>query len=172
VIVVSDTSPLNYLALIGHEWLLVLERLFGSVVIPPAVANELLAEGSPPVARALIQASPPWLSVRKPDERLLESVKASTARLGAGELEAITLAMELKADLLLADERRATKEAREKHHLRVTGVLGVLQAAATQGLIDLPTVVDALAKTNYRMPKKIVARLVEQAARRTSRPAE
>lgn len=167
MIVVSDTSPLNYLSLIDHVD--VLAQLFGSVIIPPSVAKELSASEAPSPTRALVQNPPNWLTTRSPDASRVEAVRNSAPNLGAGELEAIALACELRADVLLADERRATKLAREEYGLVVTGVLGVLETASIQRLLEFSEAISRLRSTNYRMPLNIVARMLEDDARRRSR---
>jgi hypothetical protein len=58
------------------------------------------------------------------------------AVLDPGEAEAIALALELSADLILLDERDG-RSAAERAGLRVTGVLGVLLRAKTDGQIPL-----------------------------------
>ena len=126
MIVVSDTSPLNYLVLI--EEVEVLPALFGRVVVPPAVVEELQAPGAPDAVKAWIAAPPSWLEVRSP-----ESTGTSLA-LGRGEREAICLASELSA-LCLIDDRKARREA-ERMGVRVTGLLGILAEARDRGLID------------------------------------
>ncbi len=165
MIVVSDTSPLNYLAILGLPQ--VLAQLFGEVVVPPAVALELADAAAPQPTRALIQNPPNWLSVRRPSDSTVRALRATAPKLGAGEIEAISLAKDLGADLLLTDERRATREAREKHHLRVTGLLGVLERAAVRHLIDLPRVIAQLEQTSFRMPRETVSRLLRDHSQRT-----
>src|SRR3954465_2188420 len=98
MIVVSDTSPLNYLALLGKAD--VLPALFGQVYVPAKVAEELTAPGSPAPARGLIESRPAWLVVRS-----VGVVDAALGHLDAGEAEAITLTTEVGASLLLCDER-------------------------------------------------------------------
>ncbi|MCC6361799.1 MAG: DUF3368 domain-containing protein [Phycisphaerales bacterium] len=166
MIVVSDTSPLNYLSLIDHVD--VLARLFGAVIIPPSVAKELNAPEAPTPARALVQNPPTWLTTRSPDYGRVEAIRSSAPSLGAGELEALALACELRADVLLADERRATKLAREEYGLVVTGVLGVLETASIQGLLEFNDAITRLRSTNYRMPLEIVTQMLEDDARRRS----
>ena len=86
MIVVADTGPLNYLILIGH--IDILEALYGEVVIPPAVRDEMLDRSAPGAVRSWINNPPRWLEVRTPgriDTRLDQT-------LDDGELEAITLA--------------------------------------------------------------------------------
>src|SRR5271170_163455 len=62
MIVVSDTSPLNYLAIINKAVLL--HQLFGQVIIPQAVAKELSAAAAPLSVRELMNAPPTWLLIR------------------------------------------------------------------------------------------------------------
>src|SRR5437016_1874229 len=128
MIVVSDTSPLNYLVLIGHVD--VLPVLFDRIFAPPAVIVEVLHPGSPPPVHAWATTPPPWLEIVSP------SIIDPAQRLGAGEMEAICVARELNADLLLIDERKATAVA-QRLGLRVVGTLNVLAAAAERQLLDL-----------------------------------
>ncbi|HQU41925.1 MAG TPA: hypothetical protein PK867_03900 [Pirellulales bacterium] len=101
MLIVADSSPLIVLINIGQVGLL--PELFGEVVIPPAVAEELRADKRPPAVQAFIAAPPGWLIERVP--AVVEPIPA----LHPGELAAISLAMELKADLLLIDDSRAGK---------------------------------------------------------------
>jgi predicted nucleic acid-binding protein len=87
--------------------------------------------------------------------------------LGRGEIEAIGLAQELKADVVLIDERKASLIAR-KVGLTVTGTLGVLALAAERGLLDLPEVISALRQTNFREPADLVEHMLQRDAQRRS----
>ena len=64
VIVVSNTSPLNYLTLI--ERIDILPALFGTVLVPPSLTRELAHELAPQAVRSWIVNAPPWLEVRDP----------------------------------------------------------------------------------------------------------
>src|SRR5437764_2443191 len=98
MIVVSNTSPLNYLVLIQAAH--VLPQLYGEVYAPPEVIAELNDEGAPPCVRQWLQNRPLWLKVRS-------SSRIDPAwSLDEGEAHAIALAKELRADRLLIDERR------------------------------------------------------------------
>lgn len=88
MIVVADTSPLNYLVLV--DAIDVLPRLFGQVYTPPEVIRELCDVRAPEPVRDWTQVPPSWLRVISPSKRL-----ASTARLDAGEADAISLAKEI-----------------------------------------------------------------------------
>lgn len=120
-IVVADNSPLDVLVRLGHSG--VLPALFGHVIIPSQVEQELLSPNTPDVTRQLVLTPPEWLKVQTPS-----SVEAIPS-LHVGEEAAIALALELKADLLLIDDERGRKEA-TKRGLTITGVIGVLEAAA------------------------------------------
>ena len=124
MIAVSDTSPLNYLALIGEIELL--PRIFTRVLIPPAVISELNHARTPPVVVAWTANLPSWVDVVPPGQAFEE------AALGRGESEAIAVALQVCADVILIDERKASVVARN-HGLIVTGTLGVLDIAAERG---------------------------------------
>lgn len=101
MIVVSDTSPILNLARIGRVDLL--QSLYRSVLIPSTVYAELMVSdrGSlPGIDRALAS----WLIVASAsDQKRVEEFREILDR---GEAEAIVLAIERQADLLLVDERR------------------------------------------------------------------
>ena len=159
MIVVSDTTPLNYLILIGHQD--ILPVLFSRVVAPPAVLVEMSRAGAPEIVAKWAAAPPAWLEVVAPT-----TIDAALS-LGAGEVEAIALAQELKADQILLDERRASAVAR-RLGLVVTGTLSVLSLAAEQGLLELPAAMAALLQTNFRGPADLIADLLKQDANRRS----
>lgn len=121
MIVVSDTSCISNLLIIGRADLL--ERLFGEVVIPVAVRDELLVK-HPSV--------PPFVKVRVVSDHA--GVAALSARLDEGEAEAIILAGELKAEFLLMDETDGREEALRRG-LHVIGLLGVLVEAKRLGFL-------------------------------------
>lgn len=129
MIVVSDTTPLNYLILI--EATQVLPALFGRVYAPTAVMRELSDPRGPEPVRAWAGSPPGWLTVQGPAE-----VDQTLPRaLHQGEVEAISLARELGADWVLIDERKASREA-ERRGLRVAGTPGVLEEAGARNLLD------------------------------------
>ena len=131
MIVVSDTSPVLNLARIGRLELLPL--LYHQVLIPSTVYEELTTSTKdlPP---AIDLASLPWLIVATAkDQKRVQELRED---LDPGEAEAIVLAIERHADLLLVDERRGRRTATAAG-LRVTGLLGVVARAKRAGLIDL-----------------------------------
>lgn len=163
MIVLTDTSPLNYLILIGAED--VLPKLFGRVIVPAAVAGELRHPGAPAKVRAWIDSPPPWMEVLSP------SSKEQQLALGIGEAEAINLALELQADLLLMDDRVARREAEAKG-LAVAGTIIILEAAAERGLVRLPEVITALCNTNFRISSKVLAAALTADAKRLKKLEE
>jgi hypothetical protein len=130
--VVSNTSPISNLAIIGR--LELLRERYGRIVIPPAVQEELSALSHPEgKARVTAAINDGWLVVESlPDEaRQLEfSVQADS-----GETEAIQLAHHTKADKILLDDSLARAAARESG-LGVAGLLGELVFAKQNGRIS------------------------------------
>ncbi len=111
--------------------------------------------------RAWIKARPDWIDVRQP--RLTAS--GTVAELDDGERDAILLAIELEADLLLLDDRKARVEA-TRRHLMATGTLGVLEAASLRGLVDLPKAISRLQTTNFRVAQRLIDDLLARDAGR------
>ncbi len=129
MIVVSNTSPISNLAAIGQ--LELLQQLYGNIIIPPAVYQELINSGDTDPATLAVQTLD-WIQTQPVLDRvLLETLQTN---LDPGEAEAITLAVEIKADRLIIDERRGRNEAM-RLGLQVTGLLGIVLAAKQQGLI-------------------------------------
>ena len=148
MIVIADATPLRYLILI--EAIDILPALYGRVLIPQMVANELQRPRTPLLVRQWMATAPVWLEIRVPHltpERAL-------LRLGAGERDAILLAHELRADLLVMDDWDG-REAAEQRAFTVLGTLGVLDAAAARGLLSLPESLTQLQATNFRMTPEL-----------------
>lgn len=142
-LIVSDASPLHYLALIGEVH--ILPVLYGHVVIPQKVFDEL-QQPSTPAAVKMFAASPPhWLEIRT----VTTPIDVSLSHLDRGEQEAITLALEIQAEALLIDETKG-RDAAELCGLNIIGTLGVLYSAADAGLCNLKKAFDDLKKTNFR----------------------
>ena len=142
MIVVSDTSPINYLVLIELQDLL--PKLLDRVLIPEAVHRELQSTEAPDPIKRFLAEAPDWLEVRASPE-----IAPTLRHLDAGEREAISLALSIGADSVLLDERKGRQAAREQG-LRVSGTLGLIRLAADQKLIALKDALDRLAKTNFR----------------------
>jgi predicted nucleic acid-binding protein len=130
MIVVSNTSPLTNLAAIGK--LSVLEALYGEVHVPAAVWNELTDSRFTWPGQASVVASD-W--IRRHSVASEPLVTVLRRDLDAGEAEAIALAMAMRADLVLLDEREARRSA-ERLGLARVGVLGVLLEAKRARLLE------------------------------------
>lgn len=135
MVIVSDTSCLVALANIGE--LDILHRTFGEINIPSAVYKELQLLKDYGIDVSLFSVS--WLKVQQPSN--LTIISELHEILDAGEAEAIALALELKADLLIIDEKKG-REIAKSLHLTFTGIGGVLIRAKFKGVI--PVVKDSL----------------------------
>ena len=154
MIVVADTTPINYLILI--EEIDVLPKLYGRVVIPRTVSEELMRLRAALKVQEWIKQPPDWLEILVPTV----VVDAKLAKLDAGEREAIVLAEELSADQLIVDELLGRREA-ERRNLPVIGTVGVLREAAEMGLLDLRSAFDRLRQTSFHVSPAILASLLD-----------
>lgn len=159
MIVVSDTTPLHYLILTGSIG--ALAEMYGQVIVPPAVHAELMHPGAPEVVRGWMAARPSWLSVRQPKGPLV------AAGLDRGESEAITLALEVRADVLLMDEQHSRLSA-QRLGVQVRGTVGVLIAASLAGLVDGPAVAAVLKRTNFRASEALLDALRHAVTKRNA----
>jgi predicted nucleic acid-binding protein len=164
MIVIADTSPLNYFILLGHAE--ALRSLYGHVIIPQAVAHELDSLKTPTLVREWFGRRPDWLEVRK----VAGSLDAELAKLDDGEREAILLAEELRADALILDERAGRREA-ERRKIRVIGTIRVLDDAAEAGLVELPAALQHLRHLGFYLDQVLVQFLLERHAEREKREA-
>lgn len=150
--IVSDTSPVLNLSRIGQ--LELLRFLYGRVLIPTAVAAELIRSG--------VDVFPlTWLSVADAKDR--NRVSQFQRDLDTGEAEAIVLAIECSADLLLMDERRGRRIAAEAG-IRVTGLLGILVKAKEAGLISRvkPTLDELIHVARFWIGPKLYAEVLAE----------
>ncbi len=152
--VVADTSPLIALARIGE--LDLLRRLYGRVAVPAAVEAELAIGSDRPGARMLEAALVAgWLSVQPVSDRA--PGPDLSLLLGPGEAEAIVLAEERQARLLLIDDARGRRTARRRG-IPVAGVAGVLLAAKSRGEIAaVGPILRRLSEAGYRLSPRLVA---------------
>ena len=156
--VISNTSPILNFAIVDQ--LIFLPQQFGQVVIPNAVLDELKTNEERPGSSAIREAiSSGWIhNLTVSNEPLSQLLKQTLDR---GEAEEITLAIELKADWTLLDERDARKVAKSLG-LKVTGVLGILLRAKQQGnLISLqPVLDDLLNKAGFRIAPELLNQIL------------
>ncbi len=152
MIVVSDTTPLNYLILIESAH--VLPAIFGRVYAPSAVLKELSHLKSPDAVRAWASNPPSWLIVQDP-------AQIGPSKLGLGEVVAISLALELEAERVLIDDRDASREA-VRSGLNVVGTLGILEEAGKRSLLDIEQKIKELKQTNFRANDKLYQAVLER----------
>src|SRR5437016_8380113 len=148
-IVVSDTSPIRALHFLKQTALL--QHIFGTVIVPPAVASELAQPRTP--FESIDLSIMAFVEVRAPHDH--QRVAQYAAVLDAGEAEAIALAVELGATLLIDEiEGRAAAAAAG---VPFVGVLGVLARAKREGLInELRPLIDRLRiELRFRIAEKL-----------------
>ena len=142
MIVVADTSPICYLLLIGEIELMA--QLYRQVLIPQVVQQELADERSPAVVQTWINQPPQWLVIQTVDV----PSDSDLDNLDPGERAAIVLAEQKGADLIVIDDLSGRQVAKSRL-FRVTGLLGVLDEAARQNLVDLPGAIARLQQTHF-----------------------
>jgi predicted nucleic acid-binding protein len=150
VIVVSDTSPITNLTAIGQ--LDLLQGLYTQIIIPVAVYDEMVNVGKPVPGAVEVQTLS-WIQTQAvADQQQVIAIQESEENIDMGEAEAIALALELKADLLLMDERRGRIVA-TSYGLQVTGLLGVLVQAKRNNLIQIvkPLVDQLIEQADFRV---------------------
>jgi predicted nucleic acid-binding protein len=139
-----------------------LEKRFpGGIIIPKAVWKEVVDEGKGRPGSLEISAAS-WISVQNVKEKNLVGLLRS--ELDEGEAEAITLAHEIKADVLLIDERDA-RIAAKKLGIKVLGTIGLLAWAKKSGLISsLRDEMNNLQKVGkFRISEELYSRVLSDA---------
>ncbi|MGA9350206.1 MAG: DUF3368 domain-containing protein [Anaerolineae bacterium] len=148
--VVVNTTPLIALALIGQ--LDLLRHLYGKVVIPPAVKDEVLAGGPAGIGVAELQRAKWIRTVTLQDPRRADLL----SDLDRGEAEVIALAQELNAGLVIMDERLARRHAK-RLGLTLTGTIGVLLRAKERKLVPaVGPLIDQLLQGGIRLGDDLV----------------
>jgi uncharacterized protein len=158
LIVVSDASPIISLAAAGQ--LELLRLLYEEVSIPEAVHQEISAAGPGQPGVEELQAA--WIKTKAVKNRPL--VRALEGELDQGEAEAIALAVELDADVVLVDERRGRVVAL-RLGLNVLGVMAVLLEAKQKGFLPQirPVLDDLLTKAGFRISQRLYAHVIQMA---------
>lgn len=159
MIIVSDTSAITNLAAINY--LQLLAQLYNQVTIPEAVYRELV-DIDPPVPGTLEVQTANWLIVKQVMDREFVERIIDEVRSDPGESEAIALALELDADLLLIDERRGRAEA-DRLGIKITGLLGIFIEAKQKNLIfAVKPLIDALIATSqFRVSSALYKQILD-----------
>lgn len=156
---VVDTSPLIFLAKLGH--LDLLSEGAGTVYVPRSVLDEVRV-GQDQATQAIEQASLSWLSVRQVKNR--GAVEILQADLDLGEAEVIALAREAGADKVVMDDLDARRFAR-RVGLDVIGTMGLLLAARLRG--EIPSIrseIKRLEALGFRVAPSLVEAILKEAA--------
>lgn len=142
-VIVSDTSCLILFYKIGE--LDLLKKLFGKLCITEAVLSEFN------------QSIPDWIEVINPTSNI---DKGLGSYLDLGEATSIALASEYDDSLLIIDEVKGRKAARELQIL-VTGSLGILITAKNKGYIrEVKPLLSKIQNTNFRISDKLVQKVL------------
>lgn len=153
-IVVADTTPLIVLGNSGYLFLL--KALFERIYIPKAVFNEVVVKMDK-AAKEIIN-SEDWVSVCKLNNEI--SNYKFNVTLDSGEKEAIALALDLKADLILLDETKARKEAKYQN-LTAIGTLGIIVLAKNRGIIkEVKPILDILKENGMFLSNEIIEKVL------------
>ena len=157
-LVVADTSPFNYLILIGKIDLL--RSLYTRIVIPVEVFNELNADGAPAPVMEWVLSRPAWMEVKSAPVSLVIPAGLTEETLDSGEAAAIRLALLESGSLLLIDEALG-RSAATKLGISNTGTLGILVDAAASGFVDLKDALTRLRRTNFRIKRSLIENLLD-----------
>lgn len=156
-IVVSDTSPIINLAMIGR--LSLLPAVFNRVIIPQKVFEEIVSQGTG-LPGALEISTANWVDVLTCKD--FQKVQALEDEIDPGESEAIILALEMDADLILLDDYAARAVA-DRLGLEYTGLLGLLIRAKQMGFVEnVRTIMDDLITiANFRVSQSVYDAVVK-----------
>lgn len=157
--IVSNMSPILNLAIIGQ--LALLRQQCGQIIIPNAVFDEFrLEQNLPGTAEISAAIKEGWISVRAPSRR--DQVLLLARELDKGESEAIALALELKAELIVVDERDA-RRVFNSLRLNVIGVVGILAKAYKEGhLLSLEnTILELKEKPGFYIDNKLTQAILK-----------
>lgn len=159
MVVVADTSPLT--ALLHLNKLHLIPMLYGKVYIPVTVAEELNTLVQFGYSISFLEERQTYIIQKATDELL---VKSLCEYLDEGEAEAIALAKELHADLLLIDEKLG-KQFAEAEAISCKGVVGILIEAKHQGLIQFvkPLLNDLIHHLKFRLSEKVYTAALQKA---------
>jgi predicted nucleic acid-binding protein len=159
MIIISDTSPISNLLKIGQ--LTILQKLYGEIIIPKRVYQEICALEHLGVNITQIQTAD-WITVQTASDQVL--IATLSSELDLGEAEAIAIALAVQADRLLIDERIGRTVA-QRYGLRITGLLGVLVAAKKNNLIpELKPILDQLiTQAKFRVHPALYQQILQDA---------
>lgn len=143
-IVISDTSSLILFQKI--EELELLEKLYKQIYTTPEVAEEYGLE------------LPKWIIIKKVKDTKYQNLL--NTQIDLGEASAMALAIEINCDLIIIDDLKARKLAKQLN-LKITGSLGIITKAKEKNIIEnIKPILDKILKTNFRISKVIINELL------------
>jgi predicted nucleic acid-binding protein len=160
-VAVADSGPLHYLALINHAD--ILEHLFEKILAPEAIHAELLHPNAPTPVKLLINSPPVWLQFTQ-----VRDISKLSPIVHRGEAQTLQVAIENHVQTVLIDDSQGRKLAHD-FGLTVLGTVGILEIAAERDLIELPTALAALRRTNIFVAESILTAAFERDKSRKSK---
>lgn len=160
--IVSNSTPLIALAKINRFYLL--KDLFHEIIIPKAVYEEVVTSGKGRSGHNEL-ANADWIQCHQVHNHDL--VAFLRISLDAGESEAIALAREIGADLLLIDDRDGRRVA-ESVNNAITGTIGLLLRYYRDNINEFRDALDDLQAQGFRLNKKEYAKVLKQATAKIS----
>ena len=157
IIIISDSSPLISLAVVKK--LDTLGKLYDEVFVPDAVFDEVI-RADKPFSKELEL----FLNGKTKSVKNKMAVEMLSGDIGAGEAEAIVLALEQQPAIVLIDDLKARRFAK-MNRLTIIGTLGILLKAKKEGLIkEIKPLISELLLNDIRIGAKIIE-ITLQAAR-------
>ena len=159
MIVASDSGPLISLAKIGK--FSILKQLFQKIIIAEGVYTEVVMEGrGRPGEKEIKEALGKWIEKVNVSNRL--AIEVLLPELKRGEAESIVLARELKADLLILDDKYA-RDVAEASGIKIKGTVGILLTAEEIGIIkNLKEVMDSLIEKGFYLKEDVYKRILKR----------
>jgi predicted nucleic acid-binding protein len=161
MIVVSDTTPL--ISLLKIDRLDLLEKLFGQVLIPKTVFNELTDDVRFKEEAEQIKSSE-YIKIKSVINHESVGILKKNTGLDQGESEAIILTDEVRADILLMDEAKGRVISMQRG-IKIMGTIGILIAAYENDIItanEARKCIDGLQKANRHIGERHYRRLLER----------
>lgn len=155
--VVSNTTPLRHVIAIEEQH--ILPKIYGEIVVPRAVHDELTHARTPQIVRQFLQVPPAWYQICE-----VPRIHGNPfpVMLDRGEEEAILLAESLKADVLLIDDRIDRSVARS-WNLLISGTIGVLEIGDVLGfLADFPKTIAKLRGSGFFLSESLEQQIMHR----------
>lgn len=159
--VIVNSTPL--IALCHIDSLDILKKIYGEIIIPKAVYNEISAKENS-VCKRQVDESRSWIKVENIQNEMAKALYKS--QLHDGEVEVMILAKEKEADVVIIDDMNAKKHAKYLK-LPVTGTLGVLIKAKKLGYINqLEPLLNGMVQNNIYLGDKLIERCLKEVGER------